>query len=165
MFYKQIKIFMQCWRLWTENQRINITIMSNKMQEYFRYFQVSRSQNIKKEKWEFPFGSVVINPASIHEDAGSIPGLTQWLRIHVARSCGVSCRQHLRSLMAVAVAWVSSCSSSSTPSLGTTMCCRCGPKKKEEKRSELPVWNMNLCYIYDVLNAWGYYSVFISKNI
>ena len=51
--------------------------MSNKMQKYFRYFQVSRSQNIKKEKWEFPFGSVVINPASIHEDAGSIPGLTQ----------------------------------------------------------------------------------------
>ena len=33
--------------------------------------------------------------------------------------------------IAVAVAWASSCSSDSTPSLGISICHGCGPKKKE----------------------------------
>ena len=44
-----------------------------------------------------------------------------WLRSHIA--------------VAVAVAWSSSCSSNSTPSLGTSICCRCGPKKQTKKIS------------------------------
>ena len=38
----------------------------------------------KKEKkrhiLEFLWGSVVTNPTSIYEDAGLIPGLTQWVK-------------------------------------------------------------------------------------
>ena len=33
----------------------------------------------------------------------------------------------------VAVAWASSCSSDLTPSLGTSICHTCGPKKKQTK--------------------------------
>ena len=39
----------------------------------------------------------------------------------------------LRSYVAVAVAQASSCSSDLTPSLGTYICCGCGPKKKKKK--------------------------------
>ena len=41
----------------------------------------------------------------------------------------------LRSDVAVAVVQASRCSSDSTPSLGTSICCRCGPKK-EKKRAK-----------------------------
>ena len=37
----------------------------------------------------------LMNPTSNHEDRGSIPGLTHWVSIHVAMSCGVSHRHDL----------------------------------------------------------------------
>ena len=39
-------------------------------------------------------GSVVMNPTRIHEDTGSVPGLTQWIKDPgIAMSCGVG-RRH-----------------------------------------------------------------------
>ena len=66
---------------------------------------------------------------------GSIPGLTQWVR---------------ESHVAVNVVWAGSCSSDSTPSLGTSTYYRCSPKKKKEKRRKkkenilVPNKSMNL---------------------
>ena len=41
----------------------------------------------------------------------------------------------LRADVAVAIAQASSCSTDWTPSPGTSICCRCGPKKQKKKSS------------------------------
>ena len=74
-------------------------------------------------------------PGLTHKDEGSIPGLTQWVR---------------ESHVAVDVVWAGSCSSDTTPSLGTSTYYRCSPKKKKEKRRKkkenilVPNKSMNL---------------------
>ena len=42
----------------------------------------------------------------------------------------------LRSDVAVAVVYAGSCSSNWTPSLGTSVCRKCGPKKHEKKKKD-----------------------------
>ena len=78
-------------------------------------------------------GSVVTNPTSIHEDMvwslAPLSGLRIW-RCHK-----LWCRSWmwLGSGIDVAAAQASSCSSDSTPCLGTSICRKCGPKKQEKK--------------------------------
>ena len=60
---------------------------------------------IKKKIWSSCCGSVIMNLTSIYEDAGSVPGLAQWVKgSGLSVSCGVGCSQSwLRSQVAVAL--------------------------------------------------------------
>ena len=71
----------------------------------------------------------VKNPASVHEDVGSIPGLTLGLGSSVATSCGIGWQVRLGSHVAVAGGG----SSDSTPSLGTSICRGHSPPPKNSE--------------------------------
>ena len=80
--------------------------------------------------WSSRRGTVEKNPTRNDEFAGSIPGLAQWVKD--PHCCELWCRSQMQlgSCIAVAVAVVqaSGYSSDLTPSLGTSICCRCSPK-------------------------------------
>ena len=85
-----------------------------------------------------PCGSAVMNPTRIREDTGSNPGLAQWVRIRRCRDPWYRSQTWLRSRVAVAVVWTGNCSSDSTPSLRTSMCHKCGPKKTKRNLERGP---------------------------
>ena len=62
------------------------------------------------------------NLTRIQEDSSSIPGLGQWVKDPV---------------LPWAVAWASSCSSDLTPSMGTSICHGCNPKKQNKQINKI----------------------------
>ena len=70
-----------------------------------------------------------MNLTSIHEEAGSIPGLAHWISELWCRS-----QMQLGYGVAVTVTQASSYSSDSTPSLGSSICQGCGPNKQKKKK-------------------------------
>ena len=64
-----------------------------------------------------------MNPTSNHEVVGSIPGLAQWVKDSVQ---------------------VSTCNTDLSPSLGTSICLKCGPKKENNN-------NNNYYYMKEIL--------------
>ena len=62
--------------------------------------------------------------------------LLSGLRIRCCCELWCGSQTWLRSGVAMAVVWTGNCSSDLTPSLGTLMCCRCGPKKTKKKKAK-----------------------------
>ena len=75
-----------------------------KSQEEEMVWTVLSLMAVKLVHRSFHQGSVVMNPTSIHEDMGSIPGLTQWVKGSGIASLWYRSQTRLGSCGAVAMA-------------------------------------------------------------
>ena len=84
--------------------------------------------------WSSRGGTVGTNPTIIHEDTSLIPALAQGSRI---QHCPERwCRSQTRLGSGIPMAVASDYCSNSTPSLGTSICCGCSPKKTKERKKK-----------------------------
>ena len=68
----------------------------------------------------------------------------------------------LGSGVAVAVVWAGSYSSDSTPSLGTSICRGCSPKKTKKKKKEKPNKKTTPLYWISGIGLWIGFSAFLA---
>ena len=82
-------------------------------------------------------GSVVMNLTSDREDAGLSPGTAQWVKDLACRELWCGGGRHGSDL---ALLWLrcrpGGYSTVSTPNLGTSICCKRGPKKTKKKKEK-----------------------------
>ena len=90
----------------------------------------------------------VLKPTSIHEDEHLIPGLVQWVKDLAWPELWCRLQRQIGYCIAVAVGQAGGCSSNSTPSLGTSTCRGCGPKKTEKKKKKKPLYFSNSIIYY-----------------
>ena len=112
--------------------------------------------------WSFHHGTVEMNPTRNHTVAGSTPSLAQWVK---DLSCHeLWCRSQIRLGSCVAVAVVQACSYSSdwTPSLGTSIRCRCGPKKQTNKKN---VHLYRAWLLYSLFKSFFFLSLFLEPHL
>ena len=96
-------------------------------------------QNLYGENYRSSrYGSSEMSLIGIHEITGSILALLSGLKILRGHELRCRFKTWLGSHVAVTVAVAGSYRSDLTPSMGTSMCCECGPKikKKEKKKKE-----------------------------
>ena len=79
------------------------------------------------------------------------------LRIRYCSKLWHSLQMWLGSGIAVAVVWANSCSSNSTPSLGTSICHRCGPRKKKIKKIKIG----NMSFSKRMVKLWIIHSTWM----
>ena len=109
----------------------------NKSSQFLLSF---RKTALKRIYREFPWRSSCNKPQliSIRMQVWSLSSFSG-LRIQNCHDLWRRSQMLLRSCIAVAVEWAGSCCSDLTASLGTSICCRCSPKKTHTKNLQVIV--------------------------
>ena len=98
-----------------------------------KYIHKQYEENKRRCKRNSHCSSAITNPAIIYEHVGLNPGLAQWVKgsgaaVNHGRGCRLGSDPALLWLWRRPLA-----TANSTPSLGASICCTCGPKKKKKK--------------------------------